>query len=535
MIKEILTLSKLQLKNLFGINEFMHTKDNKKKKRMIGMMIAWAFIILVLGGYIAGLSYGLIWLGAGQIIPMYLYTLISIFMVIITFAKAGNVIFSMKSYDIIISMPVSKLSIVVSRFITMYITNLVASVGCMLIGVITYSIFIGFDLYFCVICLLGAVFLPVLPLTVASVVGAVIIGISSRMRRKSMAQSILMIAFAVTVVVIGFVLPNVLPKGSINITANEMKNIVSMLENVIGEIYPLAMWFNKAVGGQFVYMIGVIGLPSIVFIVFVGILQKYFVAICTMLKGVAAKNNYKLQSLKSNSLIKALWKKEIKRYFASSAYVTNTIIGYLLATIGATVICFVDVDEIEKMIGITGVMPILKMVIPFVISTFMCITSMTACSISLEGKSLWLIKSLPVRSKDVYLGKILANLSVALPFYVVSAIASSIAIRANIMEVVWVFVIPLCYIVFMAVVGITVNLAFPVFNWENEVQVVKQSMATLITMVVGILSCIIPIILTIILGESMASIIKVFVVVILLGGTFVLHNKNGKKDLRQIN
>ena len=104
MLNQILTLSKVQLKNLFSINEVRYTKDKKKKQTFILLSVAYALIILIAVAYVAGLSYGLHFLGIGDIVPMYLYTILCLVMLVLSFFKAGSVLFSMKSYDIMVSL-----------------------------------------------------------------------------------------------------------------------------------------------------------------------------------------------------------------------------------------------------------------------------------------------------------------------------------------------------------------------------------------------------------------------------------------------
>ena len=70
-------------------------------------------------------------------------------------------------------------------------------------------------------------------------------------------------------------------------------------------------------------------------VILLAVLQKYFVAICSSLNATIAKKNYKMGNLNTSSVLKALWKRELRRYFASSIYVLNTMIGYVLLVMAA--------------------------------------------------------------------------------------------------------------------------------------------------------------------------------------------------------
>lgn len=533
MIKEIFRLCKLQMYNTFGINEYMHTKDKSKRKRFIFMAVTWAIVILMFIGYVVGTSYGLIYMGMGDILPMYVYTVVSVLIFMFTLFKAGSIIFSMKGYDMLISLPISKAAVVVSRFMKMYISNLLLTILVMLPALIVYGVMEKPSFIFYIIYLLGMVFVPLLPLTMASIIGALITAISSRMRRKSLVSAALTIMLVFALMLVGMLLPN--ENGKISL--EDFQNMAITIEKGIENIFPCAVWFNKAAFGEASYLVALIGIPLVIFIVFVIVLQKYFLGICTLLSGVSSKNDYKIQKLKENTVIKSLLKKELKRYFASSIYVTNTIIGYIIAVVAAVSIFVLGIDEFEEMLGVSGAGSIIKVALPFVYAMAMSITSITSCSISMEGKNIWILQTLPVKGKDVYLSKILANLVVAGPFYIITVVMGCLTVKGSIVDAIWIVIIPACYIVYNAVVGITINLAFPVLNWEDEVHVVKQSASTLISMLVGILSCIVPatiVVLVSIYVDGMENVAKSMIIVVLVTLTIFLYRRNEKIKLNNL-
>ena len=57
---------------------------------------------------------------------------------------------------------------------------------------------------------------------------------------------------------------------------------------------------------------------------------------------------------KRNCLLKALYIKEIKRYFASNIYVLNTLIGYVLMVGVAILLAFTGMDKLESYLAMGG-------------------------------------------------------------------------------------------------------------------------------------------------------------------------------------
>ena len=117
----------------------------------------------------------------------------------------------------------------------------------------------------------------------------------------------------------------------------------------------------------------------------------------------------------------------------------------------------------------------------------------------------------------------MANLAVALPFYVISTIFACLSVEYNPVEYIYIILIPAVYILFIAVVGITINLLFPVLNWDNEVRVVKQSASTFICMIIGALSALIPIAFIILLGESAVNQIRLLTLIVISSATFIIY------------
>ena len=89
----------------------------------------------------------------------------------------------------------------------------------------------------------------------------------------------------------------------------------------------------------------------------------------------------------------------------------------------------------------------------------------------------------------------------------------------------------LILIVFSQVFGLTVNLKMPVFDWENEVSVVKQSASAAIGGLGGfvvILVCMVPVLLV---PAAYRNLVKGVLCVVFAGVTWILYQKNNKVNL----
>lgn len=134
--------------NLFGINEVRHTRDSGKKQRFALLCGAWILIGLLLMSYMILLSLAYIGMGLADVLPMYFYTVASMVILFFSFFKAGDMVFSLSSYELQASWPVSTAAIVISRFMIMYVTDLLFSLLVMIPGFVIYGIKFILQLHF---------------------------------------------------------------------------------------------------------------------------------------------------------------------------------------------------------------------------------------------------------------------------------------------------------------------------------------------------------------------------------------------------
>lgn len=526
MLRQIKLLTGVQICNLFGFNEFRHTKDKGKRRRWMALAAVWLFLLAFLELFVISLSKGLAVMGLGRMAPAYLFASVSVIILFFSFFRAGSVIFSIGGYEAMASLPVTGTAIVVSRFLTMYITDLAVSLLVMIPGLAVCGASSQTGAMFWVYGVLGTLFLPLFPITIATALGAAITAVSSRMRRKSLVSSALTVLLAVAAVVAS----TAISAGAGSMTEEALKDLASAVSAQIGRIYPPAAWFGGSLAGEgglgfLLFLAGTLAL----FALTVFVLQRNFGSICSALNATSAKNNYKLEALKASSPVRAMFRREFRRYFASSIYVSNTMIGYILMVAASAALLIAGPETVDTALGIPGVT---ERALPFVLAVMAALCPMSSCSISMEGKQWWITQSLPVSPRDVFKSKILVNLAVAAPAWLISTALCLLAVRPAFLDGLWIALIPAAYILFSAVAGITINLALPVMNWENETRVVKQSASTLVAMLVCMVTTIAP--AAIAFSAGSLELLAPAVILAVLALSAALYVINGKKKLIDI-
>lgn len=99
---------------------------------------------------------------------------------------------------------------------------------------------------------------------------------------------------------------------------------------------------------------------------------------------------------------------------------------------------------------------------------------------------------------------------------------------------IWLILVPGSYACFAAVFGITINLKMPVFNWDNETTVIKQSGSTMITVLGGMLFALVPVGLRVLLPGIPSDLFMGVITAVLLAVSLLLYQINSRCDLRKI-
>lgn len=516
-------LLKAQLLNQSGLNILKYDKDKKKKNGVVIVTGAITMIMIILAVYSFGMGYGFGKIGLAMIIPGYAFTITSLLIIFFTVFKASGILFAFKDYDMLMALPVKITTVITSRFLLMYGMNALISIVIMLPMGIAYCLWSNPQIIFYGMWIIAIFITPLVPMTIASVIGSAISAISSRFKYTNVVSIVLSFSMVIAIMSIG------MNAGTIDanqIDINQLTSLGTMLSKQMNKIYPLVGIIDKAVCQYDIVAFLVFLVISVVwYYIFVKLVSIKYKAINTGLITHQTKSDYKLQSLKESSPFRALYRKEMKRFFSSYLYVLNVGMGAVLLLAGSIACFILGIDKIEQIIGISNMKSMIINFVPFVISGMLAMTCTTAVSLSLEGENLWILQSAPLDAAIIYRSKMAVNVSILLPVYLLSSLLISLFLKTDIMSTVWIFVTPLVYVCFTSVWGMFINLKIPNFTWESEVTVIKQSMSSMIGILGGMLFGIIPIGILIFLSGIDRNLITGVITFVVIGISVLLYRK----------
>lgn len=490
-------LTKIQLLSSFGLNKALHARDRRERRNMllmsIGIMIGMLIIAGVSFGYSYAMALGFEQIGRLELLLAIMMAVTSVVGFFTTIYKASGVLFDFKDYDLVMSLPIKTSHVVASRVLQLYGLNLFFTMIVMLPAGVVYAIKINPNPLYYVLFLITLLCIPLVPIIAATIIGALISWISSRFRGSRVISIVLTFA-----VIIAFLV------GSSQLDGNEqmLVDMGAQMADMIYKLYPLTSMYVDAVCS---YQMGAfllfVAISVMAFVLFSIVLGTRFKAIHTGLTTSRASSKYQMKSLQASTPFRALYQKELRRYFSSSLYVMNTSIGMILLLVMSISLLFIGSEELGQLIEVPELSVYLGRLAPLFVSLFIVLSCTSACSISLEGRNMWILKSSPVPKLTILLSKVAVNLTITVPILVISCTMLVFSLHTGWVESLLLFVIPLLYACYIAMAGVLVNLKFPKMEWTSEVTVIKQSAAVLVSMLIGFVSLAIPFLLSLLLSD----------------------------------
>ena len=525
-----------------GINVFCYEKDTHKRNIKIAVTAIIIVLLIMFAVYCGGMAYGYAYLGLTELIPSIAMVISSVVTLFFTMFKANGEIFGFKDYDVVMSLPIPVRTIINSRFLNMYLWNTFTTLLVMFPMGIVYSSFTNPSLGFYIMWIVGIFLTCLIPTTVAAIFGAVITAISSKFRYASTMSTILSVAFVILIMVFSMTATNtdtglgkMFDPETGNIDAAAFSAMAPIVSDSLNRVYPPVKLFTKAVVngsiGSFLFFAGIsIGWYAI----FVLLLSVKYRQINTALTSHMSRTDYKLGTLHQGSMLFALYKKTIMRILKSTVCATNLLIGCVLALLMAVAMVISGPEKVMQSIEVSDYMHIVKGASGYVIAAMVCMTNTSAISLALEGKNIWLIKSLPIPPKTLYDSYLLTNLTFTVPTSIVCSVLFSISLKTGFIGTSLMILTPLTFSLFTAAAGIFIGNRMAYYDWQDETQLIKQSMMSMIGMLGGmVLIAICGVIANIGILPMTTNMITLILDILFLALTAVIYINESKRPIKE--
>lgn len=384
-------------------------------------------------------------------------------------------LFEAKDNELLLSLPIKPGLILLSRMAALllfnYLYEIVVAIPTLLAWIQTGTLTAMGLLAFVLIVLT----LPFFSLAVSCLFAWLISLLTRRLRSTT---------FLTMVFSVGFMLLYLLVCFRLNRYVTQLAAIGAQLAETLGAALPL-LWLGRAIAdGQPVSLLLTLVCLLAPFALAYVLLARSFVRIVTTPRGhVRARRS--AAPLRAQPVDRALLRRELARLTSSANYMLNAGLGLIFELVVAVLLLVKQelVRQTLTQLGLTE-FPLA----PLALLAMLLLTSMvyfTASSVSLEGKSFWLLRTLPVETKRILRAKLRLPNVLALPPALFLAAVVTFVLRLRAPEALLLAACQTVFTLLMSNIGLAEDLRHGNLHWTNETQAVKQGLATLFTMFIG--------------------------------------------------
>lgn len=381
-----------------------------------------------------------------------------------------------KDNDFLLSMPLPASRILLARLAGVYLMGLMYELIVMIPALLVWFMVGHVSAVGVILSLLLPFVLSLFILSLSCALGWVVALISAHVKNKSAVTVVLSLAFFAAYYYFYMKAYNMLLG-----VLNQASEIAAGLKSYGYPLYQLGRAAQGSVFGFLFVTAVIIGIFALVWLV----LSRSFFKMVTMQKG-AAKVKYRERMVKRQSTDHALLVKELKRFTSSANYMLNCGLGILFMLIASVALLWKGrvLAEVLPMIY-EGAEEIIPLILAAALCVIVSMNDMSAPSVSLEGKNIWILQSFPVSAWQVLRAKLRLHLMLTLPPAAIMTVCAFIVLRPAVEEMVFIFLLLVLFILTMAQLGLFLNLKTPNLKWTNEIVPIKQSFSVTVTLFGG--------------------------------------------------
>ncbi len=539
-MKKLIRLLKAAMSQDMDMFKYKTKASDSKAKQIIFPIILSLIVMFAVGVYAV--------MFASEFSKVNLtYIMLTLFIILTTILtlvegiyKSQGILFDAKDNDLLFALPIEKSKILFVRIFKLLSFQFLYNALFMIPAYIVYIYYEHPGISFYLISILMTFLLPIIPTVISSIIGYIIKAVSVKFKAKKIVQTVFTM-----IIFFGIFYISLNTQGIVGEIINNAENINSVIKNVY---YPAGAYIDLIQNFNLPTLLILIAINIVPLVIFIMIASRFYFGIISKSseKGKSKKIKSIESKVKVKSKLSALVSKELKRYFSSTVYIFNTSVGLILLFI-VTIAMSVNINGVintitegEGMgIDINTIISLMPKILFCLVTYTACMTSITSSSISLEGKSFNITKSLPISVDTILLSKILMSCIITMPVILISDLIFFIAFKVGIIDILFIFAISILMPTLTAIIGLFTNLKYPKMNASSDTEVVKQSMSTTIAvfsgMILGLLFAVLMVAGAQTPNINLFVLIELIVLAIVILALWKRLKKYGNKRFKEIN
>lgn len=385
-----------------------------------------------------------------------------------------NQLYAARDNALLLSMPIKPRDILISRMLPLLAVEALFAGAVLLPAMVVYGVFVEFSPLALALQLLTLVGVVLLGQAISCLLGWLLHLLMRRLNR-SVASVLFMVLFL---------------GAYFGIYSQAQAILNSLITNAgaIAETLALWVWPVYAAGhgcsGSIGHALAFLGICTAAFGLCCGILSRTFLRSVTASQHSARKRKLVLTGTPQRSPIRAVADKELKKFLHTPVYLTNMGLGILLMAALPIVMLILR----GKLLSLLGQLGNVRGYLPLLICAACAFNASTMCistpSVSLEGKNVWILKSMPIASMDILKGKLLLHIRLTVPVSVLSGGIMAAVLGCGIEDILLCAVLPGLLATLSGVLGMAAGLKWARLDYISEAFPCKQSVSVVVAMFV---------------------------------------------------
>ena len=475
-------LLKKQLAEIFR-SYFYDAKKNRARSKAatIGYIVLFVLLMVgVLGGMFTFLSVSMCAPMAEAGMDWLYFALMSLLAVFLgAFGSVFNTysgLYLARDNDLLLSMPIPVNAIMTARLLGVYLMGLMYSGVVIVPAVIVYMAVVSCSAGVVLGSILLVALISIFVLTLSCALGWVVAKISLKLKNKSFITVLVSLAFMGAYYFFYFKAQSVI--------ADLVANAAVYGERIKGAAYPVYLLGRVATGdGAAMAIVSAVVLA--LFALMWALISRSFLKIATA-TGRSERRAYREKAAKCRSVDSALLHRELGRFAASPNYILNCGMALLISPLLVIAVFWKGAEIIAPLQALFADRPgALQALICAALCTVASMNDMAAPSVSLEGRTLYLIQSLPVTPWQALRAKARMQVILTAPPVLLCAVCLLCVFRISLTEALLVLLASQAFVLFSALFDLFLGVTMPNLTWTNEITPIKQSASVMIALLGG--------------------------------------------------
>jgi ABC-2 type transport system permease protein len=528
----------MQLRSRYGLSVIKSNYRNDKKafRKQLVIFASAAFGFLAILGSYSVLVYeaSKLFIGGGQGSLLLLYAFLAILVMILFFGLIvvlGTLFFARDS-EFLSTLPVHQRTVFLSKLTMVYISELAISLGLLAPVVIIYGVMANMGVLFYIKAAVIWLFVPAIPLLIASILASLFMGFIGKTRHRSMLAIIGGLAGLVLIMFAQTSLSALLRNTDPNAILQALSQPNGLI-NIMGASFPPSAWaVNALVSDGFEgvkYLLGFIGLSAALFVVVTFIASKiYYRGALSQLETlkklkVVARSAY---VKKQRTPLRAMFVREWKTILRSPVYAINSLTGIVLGfvvmvlpLIGTAAMSGAESEEVFGLLREAN-QDIVCLALAGIMAIIGSINPAASTALSREGGAFWSSTAFPVAFEKQVQSKFLFGYSIAAATAFTTGAGAVVGMGVNPLTAFFAFLFALVLLVGTTVVSLEIDLIRPKFGWNNETEAIKQNMNSLYAMLLSMLLVALLGLLAYLLFNVIAQTLLISLIIVVVAAAF---------------